>query len=61
MALPTFEDILMELKKKEMKGIGPLTRYDTATQLAFPDNMFHKKSIYVQEQQKEQEHWMLMV
>ena len=39
-ALPTFEDILAELEKKEMKGIGPLTRYDTATQLAFPDKKF---------------------
>lgn len=43
MILPTFEDILVELEKKEMKGIGPLTRYDTATQLAFPGNKFPKK------------------
>ena len=43
MALPTFEDILAELEKKEMKGIGPLTRYDTATQLAFPDKKFPKR------------------
>ena len=43
MALPTFEEILSELYKKEMKGIGPLTRYDTATQLAFPDKKFPKK------------------
>lgn len=42
-ALPTFEDIHAELEKKEMKGIGPLTRYDTATQLAFPVNKFPKK------------------
>ena len=26
-----------------MKGIGPLTRYDTATQLAFPDNKLPEK------------------
>lgn len=43
MALPTFEDILAELEKKEMKGIGPLTKYDTATQLAFPDKKFPKR------------------
>lgn len=43
MALPTFEDIISELEKKEMKGIGPLTRYDTATQLAFPDKKFPEK------------------
>ena len=42
-ALPTFEDILSELERKEMKGIGPLTRYDTATQLAFPDKKFPKR------------------
>lgn len=43
MALPTFEDILSELYKKEMKGIGALARYDTATQLAFPDKKFPEK------------------
>lgn len=42
-AFPTFEDILAELEKKEMKGIGPLARYDTATQLAFPDKKFPEK------------------
>ena len=42
-ALPTFEDILTELYEKEMKGIGNLTRYDTATLLAFPDNKFPHK------------------
>ena len=42
-ALSTFEDILAELSNKEMKGIGPLTRYDTATQLAFPDKKFPEK------------------
>ena len=43
MSLPTFEDILSELYKKEMKGIGALARYDTATQLAFPDKKFPQK------------------
>lgn len=42
-ALPTFEDILAEVNKKEMKGIGTLTRYDTATMLAFPGNKFPAK------------------
>lgn len=39
-ALPTFEDILAELKRNAIKGIGPLTLYDTATMLAFPDGKF---------------------
>ena len=39
-AQSTFEDILQELHKKEMKGIGPLVRYDTATQLAFPQEKY---------------------
>ena len=38
--LPTFEDILAELKRNAIKGIGPLTLYDTATMLAFPDGKF---------------------
>ena len=42
-ALPTFEDILSELLKKEMKGIGSLTKYDTTTQLAFPDKKYPEK------------------
>lgn len=42
-ALPTFEDILSELYQKEMKGIGALVRYDTATQLAFPSKRFPTK------------------
>lgn len=42
-ALPTFEEILSALYEKEMKGIGPLVRYDTATQLAFPDQKYPKK------------------
>lgn len=42
-ALPTFEDILSELYQKEMKGIGALVRYDTATQLAFPDKKYPAK------------------
>lgn len=40
--LPTFEGIWNELKNKQMKGIGPLTKYDTATQLAFPMGKFPK-------------------
>ena len=39
-ALPTFEDILAELKRNAIKGIGPLTLYDTATMLAFPDGKY---------------------
>ena len=39
----TFEEILSELYKKEMKGIGPLVRYDTAIQLAFPDKKYPQK------------------
>lgn len=42
-ALPTFEDILSELHKKEMTGIGDLSRYDTATMLAFPENKLSAK------------------
>ena len=41
--LATFEDILQELYKKKMKGIGPLVRYDTATQLAFPQEKYPKQ------------------
>lgn len=39
-ALPTFEDIMSELYKNRIKGIGPLTIYDTATMLAFPKGKF---------------------
>ena len=42
-ALPTFEDILAELKRNAIKGIGPLTLYDTATMLAFPDGKYPAK------------------
>lgn len=38
--LPTFEDIHNALNAKTMKGIGPLTKYDTATQIAFPDKKY---------------------
>lgn len=42
-ALPTFEDILAELKRNAIKGIGPLTLYDTATMLAFPKGKYPAK------------------
>ena len=42
-ALPTFEDIMSELYKNRIKGIGPLTIYDTATMLAFPQGKFPQK------------------
>ena len=42
-ALLTFEDIMSELYKNRIKGIGPLTIYDTATMLAFPDGKFPQK------------------
>ena len=44
MSLPTFEDILEAVSSKNMPmlGIGDLTRYDTATQLAFPKQKFPK-------------------
>lgn len=40
--LPTFEAIWEELNNKKMKGIGRLTKYDTATLLAFPMDKFPK-------------------
>lgn len=42
-ALPTFEDIHAELERNKIKGIGPLTIYDTATMLAFPLGKFPQK------------------
>lgn len=42
-ALPTFEDILTDLDDNRIKGIGPLTVYDTATMLAFPHGKFPEK------------------
>lgn len=41
--LPTFEDILSELYKNRIKGVGSLTLYDTATMLAFPKGKFPAK------------------
>lgn len=38
--LPTFELIYEAVKAMKIKGIGPLTIYDTATMLAFPDKKY---------------------
>ena len=41
--LSTFEEILDKLEENAIKGIGPLTLYDTATMLAFPKGKFPEK------------------